>query len=136
MQVCVLGSLLIRDGPTEVAAGGPVQRRILARLAMDAGKPVDPTELEVAAWGEDPPPAARHTIASHIFRLRRLGLAIETTDDRYVLQSVTDVGEVERLSNEGRRAADGRNPQGSSDGLPGGPGLRSWATAGRPRGSA
>lgn len=104
MQVCVLGPLLIRDGTAEVAAGGPLQRRVLARLAMDAGRPVDPSELEAAVWGDDPPLAARHTIASHVFRLRRLGLAIETADDRYVLKTSTDVDALERLVADGRQA--------------------------------
>ncbi|HLY13983.1 MAG TPA: winged helix-turn-helix domain-containing protein, partial [Candidatus Limnocylindrales bacterium] len=104
MQVCILGPLLIRDGPLEVAAGGPLQRRVLARLAMDAGRPVDPSELEAAVWGDDPPAAARHTIASHVFRLRRLGLAIDTADDRYLLRTPTDVAEAERLAVDGRRA--------------------------------
>jgi predicted ATPase/DNA-binding SARP family transcriptional activator/tetratricopeptide (TPR) repeat protein len=104
MQVCVLGPLLVRDGATEVAAGGPLQRRVLARLAMDGGRPVDPSELEAAVWGDEPPLAARHTIASHVFRLRRLGLAIETADDRYVLRTPTDIEALERLAADGRQA--------------------------------
>jgi DNA-binding SARP family transcriptional activator len=104
MQVCVLGPLLVRNGAAEVAAGGPLQRRVLARLALDAGRPVDPSELEAAVWGDDPPVAARHTIATHVFRLRRLGLAIETADDRYLLRTPTDVDELEQLAAAGRQA--------------------------------
>ncbi len=66
MQVCVLGPLLVRDGPNEVASGGPLQRRVLARLAMDGGRPVGPSELEAAVWGDEPSLAARRTIASHV----------------------------------------------------------------------
>jgi DNA-binding SARP family transcriptional activator len=104
MQVCVLGPLLVRNGAAEVAAGGPLQRCVLSRLAVDAGRPVDPSELEAAVWGDDPPVAARHTIATHVFRLRRLGLAIETADDRYLLRTPTDVDELEQLAAAGRRA--------------------------------
>ncbi len=104
MQVCVLGPLIVRDGAAEVAAGGPLQRRVLARLAMDGGRPVDPSELEAAAWGDEPPLAARHTIASHVFRLRRLGLAIDTADDRYILRTPTDVDLLEQLAADGRQA--------------------------------
>ena len=71
---------------------------------MDPGRSVDPSELEAAVWGDHPPDAARHTIASHVFRLRRLGLAIDTVDDRYVLRTPTDVGEVDRLAADGRLA--------------------------------
>ncbi len=110
MQVCLLGPLIVRDGEAEVAAGGQRQRRVLARLAMEAGQPVAAADLEVAAWGDDAPPAARHTIATHIFRLRRLGLEIGTRDDRYVLGTATDVGEFERLAAEGLDAQRGSDP--------------------------
>ena len=56
MQVCVLGPLLILDGANEIAAGGPLQRRVLARLAMDGGRPVAirqpvaPTEQADREW--------------------------------------------------------------------------------------
>ncbi|HEY2887040.1 MAG TPA: BTAD domain-containing putative transcriptional regulator, partial [Candidatus Limnocylindrales bacterium] len=115
MQVCVLGPLLVRDGAAEVAAGGPLQRRVLARLAMDAGRAVDPSELEAALWADDPPDAARHTIASHVFRLRRLGLTIDTVDDRYLLRTPTDVEELERLAADGRLALQRPDLPGSAE---------------------
>ena len=104
MQVGFLGPLTIRDGRAEIPAGGRLQRRVLARLAMEAGTPVATDDLEGAAWGDDPPVAARHTIATHVFRLRRLGLEIATQDDRYVLVASTDAGDLERLAAESRRA--------------------------------
>lgn len=111
MQVSLLGPLIVRDGAGEVAAGGRRQRRVLARLAMDAGRPVSTTDLEAAYWGDDPPPAARRTIAAYMFRLRRLGLLIATQDDHYTLDTTTDVGEVERLAGESRRASLSHDPQ-------------------------
>lgn len=110
MQVCVLGPLIVRDGTVEVAAGGRLQRRVLARLAMDGGRPVSLDDLEQAAWGDEPPPAARHTIATYIFRLRRLGLAISTAADRYTLETPTDVGQVDGLADDSRRAAEDHEP--------------------------
>src|SRR5664279_3496403 len=110
MQVCVLGPLIVRDGLVEVAAGGRLQRRVLARLAMDAGRPVSLDDLDQAAWGDEPPPAARHTIATYIFRLRRLGLAISTAADRYTLETPTDVGQVDGLAADSRRAAEDHEP--------------------------
>jgi DNA-binding SARP family transcriptional activator len=111
MQVSLLGPLIVRDGAGEVAAGGRRQRRVLARLAMDAGRPVSTTDLEAASWGDDPPPAARHTIAAYMFRLRRLGLLIATQDDHYTLDTTTDVGELERLAGESRRTSLSHDPQ-------------------------
>ena len=110
MQVCVLGPLIVRDGGAEIAPGGSRQRRVLARLAMEAGRPVAAADLEVAVWGDEAPPTARHTIATHIFRLRRMGLEIATRDDRYTLETATDAGEFERLAAEGRAAQLANDP--------------------------
>ena len=126
MQVGVLGHLVITDGPTTIPAGGAVQRRILARLGLEPGLPVSFDDLEQAAWGDDPPPASRHTIASHVFRLRRLGIEIDTTDDRYVLRTPTDLGELTRLAADSRSARECRRRQPSA-------GVHRRGTRARPR---
>lgn len=96
MRVCVLGPLEVRDGSTVIARGGKQQRRVLAGLALGGGKPVSLFGLEAAAWGDDPPPTSRHTIATHVLRLRAAGLAIATTADGYRLDTTTDAQEFER----------------------------------------
>src|SRR5664279_3164181 len=111
MRVCVLGPLVVQDGTTDVAAGGPIQRRLLARLAMDAGRQVSLDDLEQAAWGDDPPLTARHTLATYVFRLRRLGLAIRSAHDGYILETPTDIGEFDALASASRSAAQGHDPQ-------------------------
>ena len=111
MRVCVLGPLVVRDGTTDVAAGGPIQRRLLARLAMDAARQVSLDDLEQAAWGDDPPLAARHTLATYVFRLRRLGLAIRSAHDGYILETPTDIGEFDALASASRSAAQGHDPE-------------------------
>ena len=84
---------------------------------MDAGRPVSVDDLEQAVWGEEPPTTARHTIATHIFRLRRLGLAISTRDDRYVLGTSTDADELERLVAASHTALDAHDRLGAADDL-------------------
>ena len=79
-----------------MGAGGTQQRRILARLALGAGHVVTIAALEQAAYGDEPPPSARHSIATHVFRLRALGLDIATVDDGYQLNTATDVMAFER----------------------------------------
>ncbi len=73
MDVALLGPLEIRDGSTEIAPGGRRQRRLLARLGLEAGRGVSFDELESAVWDDDPPLTARHTIAAHVSRLRQPG---------------------------------------------------------------
>jgi len=102
--VCILGPLLIAGPDGVVPAGGRLQRRVLARLAMDAGRPVAPDDLEEGVWGDDRPRAGRHTIATHVFRLRGLGLDIATRGDAYVLETPTDVDALDRLIAEARAA--------------------------------
>ena len=96
MLVCVLGPLEIRDGTTLIAPGGRRQRNILAGLALDAGRTVSWYALETAAWGEYPPVSARHTIATHVLRLRAVGVVIRTTAEGYCLDTPTDAVQLER----------------------------------------
>jgi DNA-binding SARP family transcriptional activator/predicted ATPase len=104
VRVCVLGPLEVRDGSRLIARGGRQQRRVLAGLALGGGKPVSLYALEAAAWGDEPPPTSRHTIATHVLRLRTSGLAIATTTDGYRLDTVTDAQELERALEVARAA--------------------------------
>jgi DNA-binding SARP family transcriptional activator/predicted ATPase len=104
VRVCVLGPLEVRDESTVVARGGRQQRRILAGLALGAGRSVSLFALETAAWGEEPPPTSRHTIATHVLRLRASGLAITTTVDGYCLDTMTDAREFEHALDVGRES--------------------------------
>ena len=104
MQVCLLGPLVVRADGAELPVGGRLARRVLARLAMDAGRPVSLDDLEQGVWGDELPSSSRHTIATHVFRLRRLGLAIATQGDRYVLETPTDADEMERLALDSQAA--------------------------------
>ncbi len=104
MRVCVLGPLLIEGPDGVVPAGGRVQRRVLARLAMEPRRSVALDDLEEAVWGDEPPRAGRHTITTNVFRLRRLGVEIATRDDGYSLETPTDADAIDYLIAEGRAA--------------------------------
>ncbi len=113
MIVCVLGPVEVKDevkDEEQVAIGGRQPRRLLARLALGAPRSVPLASLELAAWPGPPPRTARHTIATHMLRLRQAGLAIRTTADGYCLESPTDAAELERLVAAGRDAVPG-DPQ-------------------------
>ncbi len=109
MIVCILGPTEVKD-EEQVAIGGRQARRLLARLALGAPRSVPLASLELAAWPGAPPRTARHTIATHVLRLRQAGLAIRTTADGYCLESPTDAAELERLVAASRDAGSG-DPQ-------------------------
>ncbi len=66
----VLGPVRVLREGDPVQLKGPKQRAVLAVLIAHAGRPTSPDELIDAVWGEEPPPAARATLQSHISRIR------------------------------------------------------------------
>ncbi|GAA4831519.1 BTAD domain-containing putative transcriptional regulator [Actinomycetospora corticicola] len=61
---------VVDDDGRELLPAGPRVRGLLARLALDAGRPVDAATLVDALWGEDPPSTA-NALQSLASRLRR-----------------------------------------------------------------
>ena len=56
------------DGPVDLR--GARLRALLARLALDAGRPVGVDSLTDALWGDDPPATAANSLQSLVSRLR------------------------------------------------------------------
>jgi hypothetical protein len=82
VQVTVLGPLEVRGGDGElVDVAGPRLRALLARLALDAGRPVSVATLVDAVWGEQPPADEVNALQTLISRLRR-ALGGSTTTGR------------------------------------------------------
>jgi SARP family transcriptional regulator, regulator of embCAB operon len=82
----VLGPLLVTAHGIRVPLGAAKQRAVLAMLVINRNRPVSVDSLIDAVWGEDPVPAARTGIQSHISTLRRL-LHSAGTDPYTVLAS-------------------------------------------------
>ncbi|BBF99740.1 MULTISPECIES: AfsR/SARP family transcriptional regulator [Pseudonocardia] len=71
MEIRLLGTVSALDGSgTELLPAGPRLRGLLARLALDAGHPVDAGTLVDALWGPAPPSTA-NALQSLVSRLRR-----------------------------------------------------------------
>ncbi|GAA1397428.1 BTAD domain-containing putative transcriptional regulator [Pseudonocardia kongjuensis] len=71
MEIRLLGTVSALDGSgAELLPAGPRLRGLLARLALDAGHPVDAATLVDALWGEAPPSTA-NALQSLVSRLRR-----------------------------------------------------------------
>jgi predicted ATPase len=120
VQVGILGPLVVQDD-----AGRPIDlsgarlRALLARLALDAGRPVSAAALIDAVWSDAPPADAPNALQALVSRLRRaLGdaalvgqspagyrLAIDAED--------VDATRFERLAEDGARALRAGDPAGA-----------------------
>ena len=100
VQVDVLGPLRVRADDREIDLGGPRNRALVARLALDAGRPVASTTLIDDLWGLDVPADATNALQSIVSRTRRRlpADALESTPAGYVLRCTSvDAVEFERL---------------------------------------
>ncbi|CQD02237.1 EmbR protein [Mycobacterium lentiflavum] len=68
----VLGPLQVTANDTRLNLGAPKQRAVLAMLVINRNRPVSVDALIGAVWDDDPVPAARISIQSHVSNLRRL----------------------------------------------------------------
>ena len=90
MQVRVLGEVeVVEDAP--IALGGPIQRRMLAALAIRRGEVVSVSWLADVVWPDGTGPArAEHNIRTYVHRLRAAlgdeGVRIETVGSGYRLR--------------------------------------------------
>jgi predicted ATPase/DNA-binding SARP family transcriptional activator len=100
-------------GPLEVegvsALGGPKQRALLARLALEAGRVVPVERLVDDLWPDEPPETARHALQVYVSTLRRAVGSDSVRGERggYVLEvgaDEVDASRFERLAGDGARA--------------------------------
>ncbi|KAA9152414.1 AfsR/SARP family transcriptional regulator [Amycolatopsis acidicola] len=108
MQVSVLGPVRVRaDDGTPVDIGGARLRMLLARLALDANRPVTVEALVDGLWGGDPPADAANALQSLVSRLRKAlgdGGRLTSAGGGYVLDvESVDAHRFEELAARGRR---------------------------------
>ncbi|HET8615397.1 MAG TPA: BTAD domain-containing putative transcriptional regulator [Actinomycetales bacterium] len=94
VQLAILGPVEARDDTRVLPVTGARLRRLLVRLAVDAGRTVSPGELVDAIWGEDPPAEVPNALQSLVSRLRR---------------ALADGGLVQQVSGGYRLAVDARD---------------------------
>ena len=76
----MLGPVELRaDAGVPVPVAGARLRTLLLLLALDAGRVVSADRLADGIWADDPPAAAANALQALVSRLRRTGLAIEST---------------------------------------------------------
>ena len=85
----LLGPVELHADGAEVPLGGPVQRGVLAVLAIHADQPIAVDRLIADVWGEDAADRTRRSLATLVSRLRSvlepLGAKIEHRHGAYVL---------------------------------------------------
>ncbi|QWF82736.1 AfsR/SARP family transcriptional regulator [Amycolatopsis sp. CA-230715] len=72
VEIGVLGPIAVTVDGRPAALGGPLQRALLAALALRCPNPVSRTELIAMLWGEHPPASAKGNLQSYVASLRRV----------------------------------------------------------------
>ncbi|MFE0462276.1 BTAD domain-containing putative transcriptional regulator [Kitasatospora sp. NPDC058965] len=109
MRFGVLGPVTVTDGRTELPAGAPLVRSLLAVLLFEAGQSVSEERLIEALWGAAPPASAKASLQNLVLRLRRgLGASgaerVRRTLDGYLVEvgpGELDLHEFEALRRTG-----------------------------------
>ena len=107
MRIGILGPLEIDDDGRRLDLGGLRLQALLARLAMDVGRPVSATSLADAIWEGDLPADELHALQSLVSRLRRAlgngGLIVQSGGGYRlaVAEEAVDAQRFERLAAEG-----------------------------------
>ena len=83
LEFRILGPLSVRIDGTEVPAGGPKQRALLALLLLSANRVVSRERLVAELFPEQSVNAADHALRNHVSRLRKV-LAPGTEEPRLV----------------------------------------------------
>ena len=110
-RIGILGPVELR-GPVHL--GGPMERCLLAVLAVHCGEAVSAGSLVDALWGDDPPRTAAKTLQNYVLHVRRAmagvaGLNIVTQPSGYCLRAppeTVDARLAESLITAGRRDQD------------------------------
>lgn len=72
MQILLLGPVEVGDARGRQDLGGPLQRSLLALLALNPNRVVPCTRLISCLWGEDPPASVEAQLHQRVARLRRV----------------------------------------------------------------
>lgn len=71
MYFGILGPLVVRSADGEVALGASKPRALLARLLLDANRPVPAERLIEDVWDGEPPRSAAQTLQTYVSQLRK-----------------------------------------------------------------
>ncbi|SDK66562.1 BTAD domain-containing putative transcriptional regulator [Streptomyces indicus] len=110
LKVDLLGPVRAGSASGPVEIGGVRLRMLLARLALEGGRPVGADGLVDGLWGEQPPADAANALQALVSRLRKAlrgHASLESVAGGYrldVLEADVDAHRFEQLAASGRRA--------------------------------
>lgn len=109
MEFGILGPLEVRHDDTQMTIGGTKQRRVVATLALNAGRVVSLGQLVDAVWDGEPPVTARKQVQNAVSALRStpVGAALAAVGPGYVLRvpaEQVDAGRFEQCLAEAHAA--------------------------------
>ncbi len=114
MEFFLLGPVEARSSDRPVQLGRRRERLLLGVLLLDAGRPISIDRLLDLLWEDDPTPAARASLHSHIARLRSVlqghGIAIATRGGGYVADVDPAAVDVHRFRRQVQRAREMADP--------------------------
>lgn len=116
MEFFLLGRVSATVAGQSVALGSFKQRFVLAALLLEANRPVETDRLIGLCWSDDPPPSARATLQTLVWRLRQAlspdgDVRLDTTRTGYALRVPAEHIDAVRfyhLVRDARAAADDR----------------------------
>jgi DNA-binding SARP family transcriptional activator/pimeloyl-ACP methyl ester carboxylesterase len=115
VRISLLGPLQVDGDRGTVELSAAKERSLLSTLALSPGHMVSTDALITALWGDDPPPAARKTLQTYVWNLRRsLGADVIATEPAgYTLRIApadVDVGRFRALVRDGDVAMNAGDP--------------------------
>ncbi len=122
INALLLGPLEVRHGRAPIPLGAPVPRALMARLLLDANRPVAVDRLVDDLWGEDFPPTAVKMVQIYVSGLRKVLPAgtLVTRSPGYAVEispGALDLVRFDGLRNEGRAALAGGSAAEAADRL-------------------
>ena len=124
MEYRILGPVEVIDGGRRVEFGGPLERALLARLLLGAGRVISVDRLIEDLWPGEPPGSAVNSVRVRVSRLRKTLATrgaegpIRTQQPGYVLslgpEDTLDAVRFEELSERGRAALRGGDAETAS----------------------
>lgn len=98
VKLHALGESVIQIGDVRLGPDSEVLFALLTYLVVERGRPISRSELLALLWGQQDYQKGRHCLRQAIYKLRRLGVPLQTRPDGYLLESTAAAADFDTLS--------------------------------------